>query len=291
LLKKITIANKNAQTELVVDEFRSVLDEEYYALSEKHLSDFAVSLPLKGDEAEITMTPSISGNPIYKILSEGEQRLHALALFFSELKFQNHYIIVLDDPVSSFDYNYIENVAMRIRDFINNNTHKQFIIFTHNWEFFVGLQTTLNKAKLGNKFSVMILESCSIVSEYTEDINDLKKKIEECLNETSEPLREKKEIMAGNMRLLIETIVNKYVFDGQRHQYKQKKQSVSNFSVYTKITPLNNSEATKLTDLYALLSMSEHDDPRRAYVNQDKAVFKNRYDDILKIEEQIISRK
>lgn len=289
LLRKITIANKKAQQELVVNEFTTVLDDEYYALSEKHLSDFAVSLPLKGDEAEITMTPSVSGNPINKILSEGELRLHSLALFFAELKYQNQYIVILDDPVSSFDYNYIDCVSWKIRDFIENNPHKQMVIFTHNWDFFVQLQLTL-KSDIKEKTAVKVLENCSVVDEYEEKVDQLKARIESILAEPGEPSKEKKENLAGYMRRLMEAIVNTYAFNGQKHQFKQKHQKVSNFQDFTKLKPLTSMEAKKLGDLFSSFSISEHDDKRGDYVNKDKTVFENRYRDILKIEDDIKTR-
>jgi len=46
-----------------------------------------------------------------------------------------------------------------------------------------------------------------------------------------------------------------------------------------------------LKDLYGKLSVTEHDDPRAAYVNTDKATFRTRYDRILTIEGAIVSRK
>ncbi|WP_246327543.1 hypothetical protein [Candidatus Competibacter phosphatis] len=44
-------------------------------------------------------------SPVKKIddiLSEGEQRVHALALFFAELETCEQQVIVFDDPISSF---------------------------------------------------------------------------------------------------------------------------------------------------------------------------------------------
>ncbi len=57
--------------------------------------------------------------------------------------------------------------------------------------------------------------------------------------------------MAGKMRRLIEAVVNTHVFNHQRHQYKQRKHSVSEFHHYTKLVPLETAEATTLRDLYA----------------------------------------
>jgi hypothetical protein len=93
------------------------------------------------------------------------------------------------------------------------------------------------------------------------------------------------------MRRLIEAVVNTHVFNNQRHQYKQKSQAVTAFQDFTKIVALVPSEATILHDLYAKLSITEHDDPRAAYMNTDKATFQARYDAIKAVESAVISRK
>jgi len=119
----------------------------------------------------------------------------------------------------------------------------------------------------------------------------LKKDIEGILNAPGEPSKSQKEEIAGKMRRLIEALVNVYVFNQQRHQYKQKSQAISAFHDFTKIVPLLPAEATTLRDLYAKLSITEHDDPRNAYVNSDKAMFKTRYDQIQNIETAVVTRK
>jgi wobble nucleotide-excising tRNase len=76
---------------------------------------------------------------------------------------------VLDDPVSSFDYNYVGNFCNRLRDWYRAHSDKQLIILAHSWEFFVQVQTVLRKAYLESALSVMVMENCSIVSDYTEE--------------------------------------------------------------------------------------------------------------------------
>lgn len=108
---------------------------------------------------------------------------------------------------------------------------------------------------------------------------------------TGEASKPQKEVMAGKMRRLIEAIVNTHVFNQQRHQFKQKSQQVSAFDDFMKVVPLLIAEAQTLRDLFAKLSITEHDDPRNAYVNTDKAMFQTRYDAITRIEAAIIGRK
>jgi hypothetical protein len=92
------------------------------------------------------------------------------------------------------------------------------------------------------------------------------------------------------MRRLIEAVVNTHVFNDQRHQFKQKTQQITAFQQFTKVAPLLPAEAITLRDLYAKLSITEHDDPRTAYVNTDKAMFQTRYGQILAIETAIMGR-
>lgn len=224
------------------------------------------------------------------MLSEGEQRIHALALFFAELETCPQSVLVFDDPISSFDYKYIANYCARLRNFTLKHSERQIIIMTHNWEFFVQLQTTLKQAGLDQHLSVQVLENCAVVADYSEKIDDLKKDIEAVLAAAGEPSKAKKDDIAGKMRRLIEAVVNTHVFNHQRHQYKQKSQPITAFQSFTKVVALLPAEATELCDLYAKLSIAEHDDPRTAYVNTDKAMFQTRYGQILAIETAIKAR-
>lgn len=291
LLTKITNVAKKAHEALVVADFEARLNAEYRSLTEKDMAAFGVTLARKGADASVTVLPQVGGKEIDGVLSEGEQRVHALALFFAELETCPQSVVIFDDPVSSFDYNYIANYCMRVRDFAKKHTTRQIIVLTHNWEFFVQLQSTLNAGGLDGHLSVQVLEHCAAVSEYSEKADELKASIDDILALPGEPTKSQKEELAGKLRRLIESIVNAHVFANQRQQYKQRKHSVSEFHHYTKLVPLLAAEATDLRDLYAKLSISEHDDVRNSYVNMDKATFQARYDSIKAIEAAIIARK
>lgn len=293
ILKLITEKVKKAHEELVVEDFEARLGAEYIALTEKKMTDFGVILARKGADASVTVLPQIGGKEIEGVLSEGEQRVHALALFFAELETCPHSVVVFDDPVSSFDYNYIENYCIRLRNHVLSHSTRQLIVLTHNWEFFTQLQATLKRdgATNPNEYSVMLLEGCTKVAEYSERIDELKRQIELVLSLPDEPTKMQKEDMAGDMRRLIETIMNKHVFADSRQQYKQRTQAVSEFHKFTQLVPLLPAEALELKDLFGKLSKSEHDDDRNSYVNTDKAMFQTRYDRIKKIESDIVARK
>lgn len=290
VLTKITKKAKDAHEELVVVDFEARLNAEYKALTEKDMSAFGVVLARKGTEAAVTVLPQVGGKDIEGVLSEGEQRVHALSLFFAELETCLQSVLVFDDPISSFDYNYIANYCARLRDFTHKHPMRQIIVLTHNWEFFVQLQTTLNQAALDAHLSVQVLENCAVVADYSEKIDDLKADIVAMLASAGEPSKATKEETAGKMRRLIEAVVNSHVFNHQRHQYKQKSQAITAFQSFTKIVALLPTEATMLRDLYAKLSITEHDDPRNCYVNTDKAMFQTRYDNIVAVETAIKGR-
>ena len=73
----------------------------------------------------MTVLPQVGGRGIEGVLSEGEQRIHALALFFAELETCLQSVLVFDDPISSFDYNYIANYCARLRDFAVKHPARQ----------------------------------------------------------------------------------------------------------------------------------------------------------------------
>ncbi len=291
VLRKITTTAKTAHKELVVEDFKTRLNTEYLALAEKDMSAFGVELKDVGGDGAVTVDHHVAGQKIEAVLSEGEQRIHALALFFAELETCEQQVIVFDDPISSFDYNYIGNYCNRLRDFVQAYPNRQIIVLTHNWEFFVQIQKVLKDARLEYHMAVHVLENCVALAEYTEKVTDLKAEIDAALSGAGEPTKAEKEILAGKMRRLLESVVNTHVFNNQRHQFKQKSQQVSAFHDFTKVVPLLPTEAQTLKDLYAKLSTTEHDDPTNAYVNTDKAMFQTRYNGIKAIETAIIGRK
>lgn len=291
ILRRMTNAGKEAHSQLVVAEFEKRLDKEYAALSGKGLSDFGVRLTPRGQQQEVAVETHISDSPIKRVLSEGEQKVHALALFFCEAMSRPCDVFVFDDPSTSFDYNHVSLFVERLRDLVRHYPHSQFILFTHNWDLFVQVQRTFNKAGFDSFTEVKVLENCSHVESYTEKLDHLKVEIGSILVQAGDLDRLTEERLAGLMRRLIEAVVNTHVFNGQRHQFKQKTQNVSTFHNYLHLVPLLHQQADKLSDLYAHLSVSEHDDPRNNYTKRSRAGFQRWYDEIMAIENDLISRR
>ena len=73
-----------------------------------------------------------------KIVSEGEQHCLSIAAFFAELSTSNDSSgIVFDDPVSSLDYRWREDVARRL---VQASKDRQVIVFTHDVVFLLQLR-------------------------------------------------------------------------------------------------------------------------------------------------------
>ena len=91
---------------------------------------------------------SISGKLLKEILSEGEQRMIALASFFAEISLSPDTVssIVFDDPVSSLDHVYVRKFADRLRQ---EAKERQVVVFTHDLYF-----SNLFKEKEASKIAI-----------------------------------------------------------------------------------------------------------------------------------------
>jgi hypothetical protein len=273
-LRALTNKGKEAHRELVLASLEQRLSDEYRGLCGATLDQMGVRLASRGEQQDIIVTPHVGEAPVSRVLSEGEQKVHALAVFMCEATNAPHRVLVFDDPATSFDYNYVSNFCERLRNLVRDQPNTQVIVLTHNWDFFVGLQTTVNRSPgLNARMSVQVLEDCATVREYAERWDEISNELAPLLAGPGEPSADEKARIAGLMRRLIECLTNKHVFNDQRHQYKQKTVHVSEFHAFTKVVPLEVAEADALRDIYANLSPSEHDDVRNYYTSRSRGQF------------------
>ncbi|WLF84612.1 AAA family ATPase [Moraxella sp. ZY210820] len=126
--------------EIIVDQSVALQHEEFI----KHLGSFNQDLASK---IKIAKTKTTRGNTYQQcqlnvngsnqkmntILSEGEQRVVALANFLAECTIDNRQnTIIFDDPVTSLDMNYRDLIADKI---IELSINRQIIVFTHDLSF------------------------------------------------------------------------------------------------------------------------------------------------------------
>ena len=265
------------------------MDGEYRRLCGASLEQIGVRLANQG--ADAIVLPKIGDELVHRVLSEGELKVHALALFMCEASVAPHQVLILDDPVTSFDYNYISNFCERLRDYAKDNPQSQLIVLTHNWDFFANLQNTLNGSGLSGAFSVQVLEDCATVSEYVEKWEELCGQIDGYIEPQVEISPDEKSKLSALLRRLVERLTNSYVFKEQRHQYKIRTLQVSNFKDFVKLVPLLPAEADRLKDLYANLSPLEHDDVRNYYSTKSIYQFGTWYDEIKSIKNAVEGRR
>lgn len=148
----ISVLAKRASQSLISENLKNKFQEELNALKLGHLQ-----VDLSDDKAsrgQLQMSIHLANNTgVQNILSEGEQKGIALALFIAERRMQlANTPIVLDDPVNSLDHHitayFIERLTM---------LKNQIIIFSHN----VLLQSTLLNLNCIHECGVNQRHSCN----------------------------------------------------------------------------------------------------------------------------------
>lgn len=126
---KLSLLSKKAHNDLLTDNLFKTFKQNLKKLGLGNLSIQLQASNNKGNQ----QTELVLGNNknIEDILSEGEQKATALALFISEISLShNQSTIIFDDPVNSLDHRIMNNFSELLMS-LNN----QIIIFTHNKMF------------------------------------------------------------------------------------------------------------------------------------------------------------
>ena len=133
LLRGLTEASKVASQDLLNRDFERLFLEECVALRAP-----TVTLDFPGRRGEASRRKSVTSQyPIGAILSQGEQKVIAIADFLAEAALRTSSApIVFDDPVDSFDHRRVTEIARRIADLSNEH---QVIVFTHDIMFAASL--------------------------------------------------------------------------------------------------------------------------------------------------------
>ena len=126
LQRGLTEKTKEASVGLVNADFEKRFREESVALKAPN-----VTLDFPGRKSEPTRRKRVvPQHKLSEILSEGEQKVIALADFLAEATLRRTAApVVFDDPVNSLDYKRSDHVAKRIVDLA---AEQQVVVFTHN---------------------------------------------------------------------------------------------------------------------------------------------------------------
>ena len=152
---KLTSKSKELAKELITDAYIDRFNEELKKLSASGLT------------AQIVQGRGRAGKNPYKvqlcdsegnfvspkdILSEGESRAVALAAFFAEAAGRTETCpLIIDDPISSLDYEYESRVIARL---VEASQKRQVIVFTHRISVVVGINENINDKDMFRELSL-----------------------------------------------------------------------------------------------------------------------------------------
>lgn len=139
-LKSLTTTAKEASEGLVSQDFEKAFRAECVALRAP-----SVRLDFPGRKGQAARRKAIAAHRLSEILSEGEQKVIALADFLAEVQLKPAASpIIFDDPVTSLDYDRMREVVDRI---VKLSARRQVIVFTHNVWFAIELLNRFEKDK------------------------------------------------------------------------------------------------------------------------------------------------
>jgi ABC-type histidine transport system ATPase subunit len=148
LLRAVTALAKTASDQLINQSFDTLFAEECDALRTPTLK-----VQFVGREGKAQRRKVLSGrHRPSKILSEGEQKVIAIADFLAEARLAGITApVIFDDPVSSLDHRRVDEVAQRIANLAEDN---QVIVFTHDILFTTKLLSLFEQSKRCTYFQV-----------------------------------------------------------------------------------------------------------------------------------------
>lgn len=132
--RRVTDASKRIAASAITDDLAKAWEQTVKALGITNDCVVMKNSPGKGSyKSKMELEGCQTKAGLHEILSEGEQRVIAVAAFIAELSLADHAnAVVFDDPVSSLDHNYREKVAANIA---NLAAQRQVIVFTHDLVF------------------------------------------------------------------------------------------------------------------------------------------------------------
>jgi energy-coupling factor transporter ATP-binding protein EcfA2 len=189
--KAITTKGTAIVSEALTPLLKDKLQKELKDLGAQHLPIKFKKLGSAGEtlhKMELEGCKPLKRTSLTEILSEGEQRVVALAGFFAEANLgDSKSAMVFDDPVCSLDHRYRTKIAKRIA---KESEHRQIIVFTHDLAFLHELENYVNTMEEGHCCIQTIIKQGDRVGIYTEgyvpwhamDVNQRLSHIEEGFN-------------------------------------------------------------------------------------------------------------
>ena len=241
--QKISSLSKKAHNELLTEQLQTVFAENLVKLNVRNIEIELHGKNNKGiQQTELTIK---SNKDVTTILSEGEQKATALALFLAEIFLShNKSTIVFDDPVNSLDHRMMQALADMLM-----NVENQIIVVTHNKMFLDCFECTkyghickgINSACSSNKGKHIYLYETSsegqnrkgvIIEKQSQNLRFYLKELDNMLKDS--PFT-KYDDAAIKLRRGVETAIDEIVFNKQVPTKLSNKNSRINWSELKKL--------------------------------------------------------
>ncbi|HHW94486.1 MAG TPA: hypothetical protein GX736_00950 [Mogibacterium sp.] len=204
---------------------------------------------------------------IEDILSEGEQRIVALAIFFADATGSYDFApIVIDDPISSLDIDYERAATIRIVDLAKN---RQVIVFTHRISLLRELESTCEKHSI--KFKRIYIKSSNkgkgILSYESFYTGNLKKRLNELLgdissirklDENSRAYQSAKDEICQKFRICVEYSVEEVLINGVVRRFDRE---IKTKNKLDKLANITKEDCKLIDDMMTKYSFIEHSQP------------------------------
>lgn len=254
-----------------------LITEAYVDRFTGELNRLAPNIKVRLDKA-----PSRKGNSPYKVtldstmsysgktedvLSEGEQRIVALAVFFADATGREEFSpLIIDDPISSLDLNYETSATTRIVELARD---RQVIVFTHRISMLTGIQEACQR--MGVKHTENYIRSTSRGKGVADlpDVyrGDVKKhltgiqqrliqirKIDPDSSEYSDALGKQ----CQQFRICIERSVEDVLLNGMVHRFERR---IMTNGKLTKLTRITEDDCSIVDSMMTKYSFTEHSQP------------------------------
>lgn len=179
MLRAVTGLAKTASDQMINESFDALFSEERAALRAPELQ-----IEFVGRQGRAQRRKVLTGkHKPSKVLSEGEQKVLAIADFLAEARLAGITApVIFDDPVSSLDHRRINEVAQRIASLADTT---QVIVFTHDIFFATTLLNLMTKSKRCSYFHITDEDGKGQVARATgprwDNLNNLKRNINETI--------------------------------------------------------------------------------------------------------------
>lgn len=222
----ITNLGSQAHDELLTINIKQSLENELKILGDK----LEITLDKSGSKGKHFTKLKIAKTNVREVLSEGEQKKVALALFLSEITYhKNTDPIVFDDPVTSLDHEISEKLAKR---FVSLSMDRQVIIFTHNLLFAKQLSNEVAVKKVEYQYHTIDRSPTAIgrvnlnESPKMANVENLIKKYENSIKDYENLGSEKREEALSSafdfLRCACECFVEELLFGGAIQRYSDR---------------------------------------------------------------------